>query len=318
MRATQAKVKLMTEQTANDEPVYPLEPSEAPVEDAAAQQGGSSSDELSIKRILVALDASTNSREALTVAAGLARTLHSEIVGLFIEDINLVRLAELPFAREVIFAESTLRSIEREGLQRRLRTRAAVLRRELTELANEYKIASTFRVLQGSVSREILLASLEADILAVGRLGHSIIGRAKLGSTARDVITRATSTVLLVKSGVESGPIIALFDGSAAGVRALHLAADLIDRGGDLRVLVWALDEQAAFERRQLAVAILREYESQVQFQHLSGNDPQQVIEWVNRQKGSLLILSGGEEGLPIDILQLLLEDAEQHILIVR
>jgi nucleotide-binding universal stress UspA family protein len=149
-------------------------------------------------------------------------------------------------------------------------------------------------------------------------LGHSIIRRTKLGSTAREVVARATSTVLLVKSGVESGPIIALFDGSAAGVRALRLAADLIDQVGDLRVLAWALDEQAAFERRQLAVEILKDNQSQVQFQHLSGDNPQQVIEWVNRQKGSLLILSDGEGNLPIDILQLLLEDAEQHILIVR
>jgi nucleotide-binding universal stress UspA family protein len=308
----------MTEQPLSDESVEPLPPSEEPTVDAAYQKSGASGDKLSVKRILVALDASANSREALTVAAGLARTLHSEIAGLFIEDINLVRLSELPFAREVIFAESSLRNIEREGLQRRLRTRAAVLRRELTELANEYQITSTFQVLQGSVSREILSASLEADMLAVGRLGQSIIRRTKLGSTAREVVARATSTVLLVKSGVESGPIIALFDGSAAGVRALRLAADLIDPVGDLRVLAWALDEQAAFERRQLAVEILKDDQSQVQFQHLSGDNPQQVIEWVNRQKGSLLILSDGEGNLPIDILQLLLEDAEQHILIVR
>jgi nucleotide-binding universal stress UspA family protein len=308
----------MAEQPRSDEAVDPLQPSDKPVVGAASQKGDAPDDKLSIRRILVALDASANSREALTVAAGLARTLHSEITGLFIEDINLVRLSELPFAREVIFAESSLRNIEREGLQRRLRTRAAVLRRELTELANEYKIASNFRVLQGSVSREILSAALEVDMLAVGRLGHSIIRRAKLGSTAREVVARATSTVLLVKSGVESGPIIALFDGSAAGMRALRLAADLIDRVGDLRVLAWAPGEETAYERRQLAVEILKDNQSQVQFQHLSGDNPQQLIEWVNRQKGSLLLLSGAEDSLPLDILQLLLEDAEQHILIVR
>lgn len=278
----------------------------------------SSGEKLSIRRILVALDASSNSREALTVAAGLARTLHSEIAGLFIEDINLVRLSELPFAREVIFAESTLRNIESEGLQRRLKTRAAILRRELNELASEYKLTGTFQVVQGSVNREILSAALKTDMLAVGRLGHSIFGRTRLGSTAREVVTRATSTVLLVKSGVESGPIMALFDGSKSGLRALHLAAELVDRVGDLRILAWAPDEQSAFDRRQLAIKLLKANESPAQFQHLSGDNPQKVIEWVNRQKGSLLILGGGDGSLPDDILQILLEDAEQHILIVR
>jgi nucleotide-binding universal stress UspA family protein len=292
----------------------PPESGEAVSEDRQAEFGR----KLSIRRILVALDASNNSREALTVAAGLARTLHSEITGLFIEDINLLHLAGLPFAREVIFAESTLRQFELEVLQRRLKARAAVLRRELSELAEEYKISSTFQVLQGPVDRELLAAALEADLLAVGRLGHSIVRRAKLGSTAREVVARATSAVLLVKAGVESGPIIALYDGSEAGLRALRLAADLAGRVGDLRVLAWAADDQSAVERRQFALELLKDTEPEVQFQHLSGDNPQQVIEWVNRQKGSLMIVGGGENNLPTDIIQTLLDDAEQHILIVR
>lgn len=309
----------MTNHPLNDAPEPPIDelPAESD-EDVGGDKQAEFDRKLSIRRILVALDASSNSREALTVAAGLARTLHSEITGLFIEDINLLRLAGLPFAREVIFAESTARQFEREVMQRRLKARAAVLRRELSELTEEYKISSTFQVLQGSVDRELLAAALETDLLAVGRLGHSILRRAKLGSTAREVVARATSAVLLVKAGVESGPIIALYDGSEAGLRALRLAADLAGRVGDLRVLAWAADDESAVERREFALELLKDTEPEVQFQHLSGDNPQQVIEWVNRQKGSLMIVGGRENNLPADIVQTLLDDAEQHILIVR
>jgi nucleotide-binding universal stress UspA family protein len=287
-------------------------------EDYAAGFDSEAGRKLSIRRILVALDASSNSKEAMAVAAGLARTLRSELTGLFIEDINLLRLAELPFAREVIFAEAISRRIEAEALQRLFSARAAILKRELSELATDYKITSTFRVLQGPVNRELLAAALEADLLAVGRLGHSIIGRAKLGATAREIVLRATSAVLLVKSGVESGPVIALYDGSVAGLRALRLAAELAGRVGDMRILAWALDEETALERRQLAMQLIREFDLQPQYQHLSGDNPYQVIQWVNRQKGSLLILGGGENNLPADIIQILLDDAQQHILIAR
>ena len=49
------------------------------------------------RRILVALDASAHSHAALAAAVALAARLHAEIEGLFVEDINLLRLAELPF-----------------------------------------------------------------------------------------------------------------------------------------------------------------------------------------------------------------------------
>ncbi len=273
---------------------------------------------LSIRRILVALDASASSREALNTAIGLAGRLHSEVTGLFVEDIGLFHLTELPFAREIRFPEATAHQLGLEDVQRRLRARAAVLRRELEQLAEEHHVASTFRVVRGPVAAELLSAALEADVLALGRLGHSVARRARLGSTARAAIARAASAVLLVKPDVESGPIVVLYDGTDAGRRALETAADLIGDASDLRVLVWGPDEETAFDRRQLAARLLERAGDLVQYQHLSGDDPQRVLELVNRQHGSLLVVGLADSYLPADIVQVLLDEAEQHILLIR
>ncbi|MBK7177644.1 MAG: universal stress protein [Chloroflexi bacterium] len=56
---------------------------------------------MKIQRILVALDASPHSLAALEAAIDLAERLDAELQGLFVEDINLLRLAQLPFAREL-------------------------------------------------------------------------------------------------------------------------------------------------------------------------------------------------------------------------
>ena len=56
-----------------------------------------------IQRILVALDASTDSLAALDAAAKLAQCLQAELVGLFVEDVNLLYMAGLPFTRELRF-----------------------------------------------------------------------------------------------------------------------------------------------------------------------------------------------------------------------
>jgi len=239
-------------------------------------------------------------------------------MGLFIEDINLLRLAELPFAREVRFGEIAVHRFETETIERKLRARAAILRRELEELAREHKVPSTFRVLRGPIDRELMAAAVETDLLALGRLGHSLAHRARLGSTAQTAVSRAASAVLLVKADVEDGPIIVLYDGSAAGQRALALAAQLAGKVGDMRILVWATDEDTAFERRQEAAHFLANLDAETQYQHLAGDNPQLVMRWINRQKGSLLIVGGGEHNLPADIMQTLLDDAEQHILVIR
>ena len=60
--------------------------------------------ELAVKRILIALDPSRRGQSALQAAAHLAAGTGAELAGLFVEDINLLRMAGLPFARETRYA----------------------------------------------------------------------------------------------------------------------------------------------------------------------------------------------------------------------
>lgn len=291
----------------DDQPIRPVKEPEEPI----VERSG-------IRRIVVALDASLNSRAALVTAVSLAETLRTELLGLFVEDINLLRLSELPFAREVLFAESKLRHLERDELLKRLRARAAILRQEVQELAAEHKITSSFQVIRGPVDKELLAVALDSDLLALGRLGHSIARRTHLGSTARAIIDRATSAVLLVRAEANAGPIVALYDGSEVGHRVLDLAVTFLDRGGDLRVLVWAENEAEAFERRQMAAHLLESHAAHIQYQHLSGDSPQRVLQWINRQKAGLLLMGAGGTKLPDEIFHALLDEAELSILMIR
>lgn len=270
------------------------------------------------RSILVALDASPYSREVLTAAATLAAQLKSELHGLFVEDINVLRLAGLPFAREIRYGETESRVVEHGDLLRRLRARATVLRHELEELATENKIRSTFRVARGAVETELLAAALGADLLALGRLGHTVTRRAQLGSAARAAVARAASAVLLIKSGVEGGPVVVLYDGSSRADRALATAAGVAGEASELRVLAWGVDDETAGQRRQLAKHLLAESPCRRQFQQLSGDDPARLAAWVARQNGSLLVLVAADSQWPDGTLDLLIEEAEQHILLLR
>ena len=74
--------------------------------------------ELVIRRILVALDASRHSLAALEAAAELAARLKAELVGLFVEDIDLLRLAGLPFAREIRYPSAIIQQLDSPGWNR--------------------------------------------------------------------------------------------------------------------------------------------------------------------------------------------------------
>ncbi len=271
-----------------------------------------------LRRILVALDASSYSHATLAAAATLATRLHAEIQGLFVEDINVLRLAELPFAREIRFGQADARQVEGEALRRKLRARAAVLRHELEEIATDNQLSSTFRVVHGAVAEEVLTAARDFDLLALGRRGHSLTQSARLGSTARAALARAVSAVLLVQPEVAAGPALALYDGSAAGARALALAAEISGEANELRVLVWGPDEETAFARRQLAAHLLASTSAHVQYQHLAGGEAQRMAAWVNKQAGSLLILPVAGDDWPEGAQAVLLNEAQPHLLFIR
>ena len=68
----------------------------------------------SIRRILVALDASPSSLVALEEAAKLAAVWDAELAGVFVEDSELLRMAQLPFMQTVGSFSFCLSRVARE------------------------------------------------------------------------------------------------------------------------------------------------------------------------------------------------------------
>ena len=109
---------------------------------AAARNSGTS-----IRRILVALDATAESLAALNAAADLAMQLHAELFGLFVEDINLARLAALPIAREIDLAAGSIIEINHQTVERQFRLQREKARGALESAARSRRLNWSFRQL---------------------------------------------------------------------------------------------------------------------------------------------------------------------------
>ena len=120
------------------------------------------------QRILVAFDASTHSHAALETALQLAIKLEAELIGLFVEDINLFHLTGLPCAIELRFPFAKEAQPDAARLARELKIRAQQTQALLADLAEQAQVRWSFQVVRGNLTAELLAAATEADWLLLG------------------------------------------------------------------------------------------------------------------------------------------------------
>jgi len=165
---------------------------------------------------------------ALEATVELAAAWDAEVLGIFVEDVNLIKAASLPFAGEVGSHSGAFRRIDPENVRRQLRSQAGRARESLTRAAVRRRVTASFRVARGRVNEELLAALSQSDLLSLGKGGRTLAARLGLGSTARAIAASASGHVLLLSHVSRvSGPIALLHDGSPAGERAFAVASDL-------------------------------------------------------------------------------------------
>ncbi len=180
------------------------------------------------RRILVGIDDSSGSLDALAAAASIAARLGSEIAGLYVEDENLLRLAALPFGDVVRSPSGERERLDTASVEAALRAIASHAREALERTASSRRVAWSFRVTRGRVVREVLAAAEGADLVVLGAAGHGRPARGAVGETARAAAARARASVLLLARGAHLGDgVVAVDDGTPAGTRAVAAARRL-------------------------------------------------------------------------------------------
>lgn len=276
--------------------------------------------ELVFRRILVALDTSGHSLAALEAAARLAAAMHAELVGLFVEDVNLLRLAALPFAREVRWSSSARHSLDEARMERELRLMASQARRALAMAAEEAETEWTFHVVRGAVSEEVLRAAMEADLLSLGRASRPLSRRVRLGSTAQAAAIRARRSVLLARKGADFDlPVMVAYDGSSMAPRVLAAAVKMAQASdSNLIVLILADGADEAPQIAQEASELLGDSVAHADYRFLPTNGEERLPEMLAQEQCSLIVLGGENDLLKGNRLYNLLDELDCPVLLVR
>lgn len=196
-----------------------------------------------IRRILVALDGSPASLAALESAARLARTLDAELRGIYVEESDLLRLAEMPgLAGEVDALSGRIRPLETRRLRREIRVMGMRARRIFEERASAVDVRWSFERARGAVPAELRrVAASEVDLLVLGLRGRSP-GRGA-GSTVRALLKGAALPLMVLPRGARLGSAVyvAVRD-PETDRRSVEVAADLARAAGASLTLLVAED----------------------------------------------------------------------------
>ena len=273
-----------------------------------------------LRRILVAIDASPGSWAALDAAAELAAETEAEILGLFVEDINLLRLAESPYAREIVYPTAAGAPMDRARMESQLRAHSARAEKAVAAAGKREEVRWSFRSIRGEVAAEIRAAAGEADLLAIGSGSWSVGLQARVSATALELANTVTPLLLLSERGLPATAcVVVYYDGSAGARRALAVATQLkrSQRNG-LTVLLAAADLEAASKLREEVELSIRGAKIEVRYRRVGSSDQADLLRALSAESPALLVLGAyipdGGQG----VLELVLRQADVSLLLLE
>lgn len=194
-----------------------------------------------IRRILVALDASADSLAGLEAAVQLAADLRAELLGMFVEETELLRAGRLPSSRELTVFEGQPRKVDAADLERQIRALGRRARQSLAAACERAEVTWTFRSVRGRPARELAAAAEEADLVTVGATGRS--PWRPPGTTVRELVRTVRRPVLVLRQGSPLGPAVhVVHDGTEGGWEAVRTGAALCAREGARMTLLLSVE----------------------------------------------------------------------------
>jgi len=240
-----------------------------------------------LERILVLLDGQA-SEAVLEAAAEIASRRHAQLVGLFVEDSDLLTASQLPFSREIGLVSGTSRPLALDEVRRSMAERAERLRWLLAGVARRRGVEAVLEIGRGRRAQAVLARVRPADLLVLRRDAWA----QRPGGLLEGVLAEVNCAVMIV-SRAGYGPLYApmvLMDASEGATRALSQALALA-RGESRAVTFLVAPGQGGGDSRARVRELLREQGVEARFVDLERLDPAGVLAAVRRERPPLLLV---------------------------
>jgi nucleotide-binding universal stress UspA family protein len=231
-------------------------------------------------RITVMLGSTDADRAALEMLGLLTAETPAEILGLFMEDIELLSLADLPVVREYCCLTHVERQLNAADLHRQLRIQARSAEQALAAIAGRIGFSWSFQTVRGSLASLLENAAEDMDLMLLGAARRSL------------PIPGHFASMTLTRPSRQSVSVI--FDGSAVAKRALAVALR-IARAGEQSLTVFLVaasaDDFSSLRAQSTALA----GPVALRFHELVNPEFVDILEVVHSERAGTLVLGMGE-----------------------
>lgn len=242
-----------------------------------------------LRRILVALE-DEEAGDVIEAAARLAAAMHAELVGLFVEDTELLEAANLPFTSSVSRHGAERARLDADTMRRVLRVSALQANRRLATVAERSRVKWSFRVIRGAAAEQVLAVAERHDLLALTGPRRAP-GGGRRQAAAQSLAERAPCSVLLMRGAVRAGqqPVVAVYDGSE---RVLAFGRDMARAyARPLLVLAVGRDAEAAAQRSEEAAQWLAAHQVKGAARGVPVETAEELCQAAGRQDPAMLVL---------------------------
>jgi hypothetical protein len=269
-----------------------------------------------INRVIVPLDAASETGAAIDTAARLAARWRVPLHGVFVEDEELICLASLPFARQVTLGAG-VEPLTRDRVEDHFRAFAERARRELAASAERHDVKWSFETVRGPLVPDMLGG--EHDFVVAGAASRPIGGHFRIASrcwswmavvarpfllATREWQTEGSVLTLLRRRDSQSARVLDI----AAQIAGFHSGTLTVAAGPDLA----ASDDFTAWVSERL-----EGYSVSLQTE-LAETDPAAFRQRIIELDCRLLVLEAGQREAQPEQLRELVEQLACDVLIIR
>jgi hypothetical protein len=269
-----------------------------------------------IERIVVPLDAASETATAIDTAVRLAARWQVPVHGVFVEDEELIGLAGLPFACQVTLGAG-LEPLTRDQVEDHFRAAAERARRELAAAAERHDVKSSFKVVRGPLTADTLAG--EHDLVVAGATTRPIGAHFRLSSRGWSWMEAAARPFLLAKRAWETGgSVLTLLRGRGPqSAQTLGIAAQIAGFHSRALTVAGAFDLAAPEDFSAWVSRLLEGYSLNLQTEPEALEPaalPQRILDLDCR----LLVLEAGDQDGSTEDLRELVEQLTCDVLIIR
>ena len=240
--------------------------------------------------ILISLETIHDNRTALDRLAELAALLKAGLHGLYVEDEELLAIAELPFTQEVCLHTRRENALEPHRLEQQMRTVARQAETLLAQTAKQWNVEWRFQRVRGKVIAELSKAAQQTHMVSILAGNRSSYWGRDLPSEKADFNEFMGKPCVIFPPQIAAGDeIITVIDDQHA-LAGLLEPAYLISGQGKRPVIILLQNDHQENLRHQI-VRFFRPHQLLPEIISLPLSNRQQLIDFLNRRAARMVII---------------------------